>query len=440
MQTTTKKLLDELYDLEPLLKERESEITEIIETMLTKRPIIKIDESWKKKVKEEILSTFTQKEREKVWNIRFWSWFFPLTTTVFALLFFSTLVPSLFHWERGGMNSPGLMTVERKESKQWQQDATITPMMTISRTMMAPSEGVQYHYVYTGSLDIVPRKLPVYEKKSSSFDTNELETYILWSSLEELDIHALKNAHITTLTLVEDRPFGYMLTIDFLWGNISLYQNYEKWPQPKCNQDWCEAQKALTLTDISNEKKILSISDVFLEKYGIKGMKYGSGFIDYSWKNQNENMIPEILTILYPVLLDDMMIYEENGIPRWITLTYDVRNGIISGLSGLEKSSVQRIESPIISDTRELQTMISQGGQYVEYREETWDRKIIDITLGTPTIAYMHISRTSSSGSLREYYIPSLVFRVIDIPKDTNISDTIIIPLVSEFLENEWVE
>ena len=51
MQTTTKKLLDELYDLEPLLKERESEITEIIETMLTKRPIIKIDESWKKKVK-----------------------------------------------------------------------------------------------------------------------------------------------------------------------------------------------------------------------------------------------------------------------------------------------------------------------------------------------------------------------------------------------------
>ena len=71
MQTTTKKLLDELYDLEPLLKERESEITEIIETMLTKRPIIKIDESWKKKVKEEILSTFTQKEREKVWNIRF---------------------------------------------------------------------------------------------------------------------------------------------------------------------------------------------------------------------------------------------------------------------------------------------------------------------------------------------------------------------------------
>ena len=48
-----------------------------------------------------------------------------------------------------------------------------------------------------------------------------------------------------------------------------------------------------------------------------------------------DGMIPEMITVTYPTLLDGKVSYEENGGPRGLTLTYDVRNKKVSSFYGL---------------------------------------------------------------------------------------------------------
>jgi len=90
-------------------------------------------------------------------------------------------------------------------------------MMAVSSDMVAPPyEMTHIVYTYSGTLDIPPGDMKVYEKGQTPFSTSEFESFIENMSFDGFDIHALKNTKITSLTLVEDRLFGYMLSADLL--------------------------------------------------------------------------------------------------------------------------------------------------------------------------------------------------------------------------------
>ena len=62
MENFNKTFLEELYILEPSLKEKETEIIALIERMTVNRPTINIDESFKKELKKTILKEFAVKK------------------------------------------------------------------------------------------------------------------------------------------------------------------------------------------------------------------------------------------------------------------------------------------------------------------------------------------------------------------------------------------
>ncbi len=101
MQNNIRHLLDELYELEPLLKTKENEIVHIIDTMLKNRPKAPIDETLKKKLRQEIMATFARDTPKSRWNLSLGSWFFPISTVAFALLFFSTNSSSFLNMNTG---------------------------------------------------------------------------------------------------------------------------------------------------------------------------------------------------------------------------------------------------------------------------------------------------------------------------------------------------
>ena len=81
------------------------------------------------------------------------------------------------------------------------------------------------------------------------------------------------------MSFLEDKEFGYMVNIDFANGNISLSQNWQKWPQPKCDENGC-AQTPLTQNDIPSDEELARITDAFLAQYGIEKNLYGKPQVD----------------------------------------------------------------------------------------------------------------------------------------------------------------
>ncbi len=152
-------------------------------------------------------------------------------------------------------------------------------------SMMPPMEMITYRYVYTGELDIPTGILSVYAKNTLAFNSTELGKFLGGMNFEGFDIRALENTEISSLTLLENREFGYIVSADFAGGTLSLYQNYEKWPQVKCTPSGCEEQKQLTESDIPSDEEILSASDGFLTKYGIDMSLYGTPRVDHQMMN-----------------------------------------------------------------------------------------------------------------------------------------------------------
>ena len=71
MSSSIQQLLEELYVLEPALREKESTIIQIIERLQKNRPELTLDEDFKAELKQRILREFRVKGTKKAWNFKF---------------------------------------------------------------------------------------------------------------------------------------------------------------------------------------------------------------------------------------------------------------------------------------------------------------------------------------------------------------------------------
>ena len=100
MSHTDKDILEELYRLEPKLKENESAILEILAKMRTIKPEIMMNEDFRETLKSEIMAQLRsqQKTASKLFSFHF---SLPIISTAFACLligvFISELPISLFY-------------------------------------------------------------------------------------------------------------------------------------------------------------------------------------------------------------------------------------------------------------------------------------------------------------------------------------------------------
>ena len=113
-----------------------------------------------------------------------------------------------------------------------------------------------YTYKYTGELKL-PTELPVYRKTKLPFSTSHTRSIVQNLSLRDINMNAFGNLGISNLSLAEDVEYGYMLTLDFINGTISMYQNYLRWPQPICDANGCTPLPKLTEADIPSDAAII---------------------------------------------------------------------------------------------------------------------------------------------------------------------------------------
>jgi hypothetical protein len=67
MSVNIKDILDELYALDPDLREKESEIKKIIEKMMKNRPEVEINETFRTELREKIMREIASMKKPAVW-------------------------------------------------------------------------------------------------------------------------------------------------------------------------------------------------------------------------------------------------------------------------------------------------------------------------------------------------------------------------------------
>lgn len=87
MENFNTTFLEELYILEPSLKEKETEILALIDRMTLNRPAINIDESFKMELKKTILKEFAMKKTSRVSFFTWWNMALPVSLAAFAGIF-----------------------------------------------------------------------------------------------------------------------------------------------------------------------------------------------------------------------------------------------------------------------------------------------------------------------------------------------------------------
>ncbi len=67
MSVNIKDILDELYALDPDLREKESEIKKIIEKMMKNRPEVEINETFRAELRQKIMREIAAMKKPAVW-------------------------------------------------------------------------------------------------------------------------------------------------------------------------------------------------------------------------------------------------------------------------------------------------------------------------------------------------------------------------------------
>lgn len=317
-------------------------------------------------------------------------------------------------------------------------------MMAPDMMIYPPIDMPVYKYSYKGDIKLPETSLPVYKKNNIPFSPSETNGILRNLRVGGINIGAFRNLGISNLTLTEESEYGYMVNLDFITGTISMYQNYQKWPQPVCDATGCTSLPKLSESDIPSDATIIAAAESFIKKYGIDISAYGAPQVDSSWRIwyarsatiDGEQMVPEMYTITYPTLLDGKPVYQEGGSYRGLTLTYDIRNKRISNMYGIEKTELEKSSYDTIQDTKLIQDMIQSGGRYIMPEGSVGtNQKVVDITLGEPTLGYVHLFGEWKNGASSEYFVPAYIFPVENPPKDGFGQNTIIIPLIKEFTQ-----
>lgn len=263
-----------------------------------------------------------------------------------------------------------------------------------------------------------------------------------------IDLSKFNNTRIQNFSFVEDKEYGLGANVDLSYGNVSLYQNWEKWPQPRyvCEEGgYCGPEPRITEKDIPSDEEAIAIANQFVSDYGISLDGYGAPIIfEYMpWRIAYENAadkanfyFPEVVNVMYPLTLDGQGVYDESGMPSGMTVNIDVRTRKVNGMYGLETKQFQKSDYAGETDTKRILEIAERGG----YRNYGWNNggKTVTLELQTPTIQLVRLWYSSDPTKQgEELYVPSLVFPIKNASENNYWRKSITVPLVKDLLDNE---
>ncbi len=472
-------LLEELYAIEPGLRAQDASLRSLVRELLVAKPEAALDERFIKRLRNELLSRtpattskfnvmniFSAKQRLLVPGLAV------LVLAVAGAAAFESMqqpgrsmtsrvamAPAL---ERVGENAFGKLAGGNPvaEGDAGSNEALNAPSPAPSAASSArPQSGggmgiaadskmfapdwipTIYRYVYKGeTLENLSSTVDVYRRVKAAPAVGPLAA-LQQANLGLIDLSKAKNGFVQSFTVAESSDQGYVFSVDAQEGAVNIFQN-GKWfsPLSRCMDQNCYEQNRLKEGDLLSDEESIRIADAFLAEYGISKDDYGTPIVNNQWRVQYAAMdasarssfwFPDGVSVVYPVLVNGNVAYDESGSPYGLNVNVDVRAKRAQSVWNLFTRNYQVSSYAAETDAKRLIGIAENTDNYGgEWPANT---KRVDVELGTPKIAYVRSwQQMGETGA--EILVPALIFPIQNGPAELW-RPNVIVPLAKDLLD-----
>ena len=327
-------------------------------------------------------------------------------------------------------------------------------------------------YDYTGAAFTQDQaQLNVLKKTAQPLTADQATNALEQAGFGQINLASFSGLSMSNVTLSQNQSFGYQITLDLADGTISINQNYNEWPQGNTTP--------LKASDIPSDSAVIATANQFMKDHAISLANYGTPTV-----TQNNNLIvpmgvatPAVSAnggsgssgggvasapsaglmipyysdseqVLYPLIVNDMSVYDTNGNQIGLTVEVNVRYNRVANVYGLSTESYQASAYDAITNTSTILSMAetsptypiiyngSNGGVMLNNNTaaDGTGSTVTTYDLGTPKMVYEDIYQSDSNGQSNEFLVPAFVFPVIGNAADTA-TRNIMVPLIQDFAQ-----
>jgi hypothetical protein len=491
MNDQINKILSDLYGIDPEFKKYEDRLINMISELLSSRPEAEIDDEFVKELRLKVMAEAEAMARpqqpEKAFAFNFMNMnkfaYAAGALAVLILLIIPALLLSRYKADQplqitlnSGIkelagNAFGEISADnialnaadgrgsalKAESSVSQAPAGLgggggLAAEGMAKDMMIMPEMINYNYVYKGGdFSLESEKMKVY-RRSELGGGQEFAAILSQVGFDLMDLSRFQDAKVTSINLNEEREFGYSVFLNFFDNSLSLYKNWNKWPQddqPVLYSGTAEAsprnEKQWGIGDIPADNEIIAIADKFLRDYGINMANYASGEVQDNWRREYERAenkemfyIPQEITVIYPLIIEGKTVYDQGGNKTGLYVGVDARHKKAASASSIKAHSFESSLYSVISDKEKIIQTAENGGSNNYLFKSDDPSRTVDIELGTPELKLVNYWRHNmEKGTGEELFIPSYIFPVASRPDDAPYfySENVVVPLVSGLIE-----
>lgn len=256
----------------------------------------------------------------------------------------------------------------------------------------------------------------------------------------DIDLSTFDGLTVETVTLAQKKPFGYHINISMADGSVSINQAWDQWPHPEndCRDDACYQRLMPKMSDIPADAELIRIADAFLAEHDIDISSYGSPVVDDAWHITYDSMedkryawIPDTLRVIYPLIVDGEPVIETGGEPAGISVQVSIRHDRVTDAWGFAAYQFDRSQEKAVTTRADVEKFLGMAGTQTEDAQT--------ITLGNPTRGFVRLY-DYADGKNVEKLVPALIFRVTGAPDSLGYYQrTVAVPLAKDLLDQATV-
>lgn len=471
--TTPEQLLQELYEIDPGLREHESELVPLIAQLLERDPAQKPSPAFVKKLRKELQArvgsmTSGAVEYRAAYDApsafaAFFHRFAFAAAGAVAAVVIAVPVTLNYATREAGMPLDAFRAEETAMKAGNQDDGSVSTSgmpapqaannpvpgmygrggggggmdmgtMSAVSSLVAPWNPVKFRL--EGDLPALPQgKVEVLERNMRALS-------VPFSSIQNafrdaaIDLSSFDGTTVDHVSMTQRRQFGHTINVSLADGSVSINQAWEFWPQPgsNCQTEECFRAQQPKLSDIPADAELIRIANKFLADHSIDLAGYGDPIVDNAWRRDYDRAedkryawVPESIRVVYPLVIDGTTVTEPGGGPSGISVQVSIRHKRVSDVWGLMTYQFSRTSHDAIAGRDDVEKFIANSGaQYTNAPT---------VTLKNPTIGYVRLY-TYENNQNKELFVPALIFQVTDVPPGTFYYPTsVAVPLSKQLLK-----
>jgi hypothetical protein len=435
-------IIQDLYKIDPSFKAHEHELVSLISDLITSKPNTHFDDSFAQVLRSRLLNTtikpmpVTSPYSSFFMSRMFYGIVGSALTILIVVPFtyvatqkatspekpvvlnpFSTQVKDVAtglspkqQISSKGVNAFGKLALLPTNSSPVSINSTqptakslVTPQVTTTKTIT---------YTYAGDpVTLSDNQGKVFKRTKGIDSAKQLSEIVKNTSFGLTNLSNFGNLSLKNITLADDEANGYVISVNFDEGSISVSPNQPYWGTTKSTE-----------SSTLGPDDVLSIVRDFVKSHAIDTSVYGSP------------VIVENNTVVYPLVIEGKEVYEESGKPFGVIIAVDPQTKKVLTVSNLMSqtydSSLYTLETDfnnvVAVATSSLNSSLLQGIAGTTTKA----------SLDTPKFVLMHYWLADNGGVSSELFIPALSFPISykNIQNSTGLPTTIVVPLVKDFL------